>query len=256
MIYTSGSTGVPKGVMIDHRGAVNTIVDINRRFQVGSQDRVLALSSFSFDLSVYDIFGLLAAGGSVVLVEQADLRSPAAWVEALERWEVTLWNTVPALLQLLVEYLEVQQRRGVGQRLRLGLLSGDWIPCLPERARERFSRLELVSLGGATEASIWSILYPIAGVEPGWKSIPYGRAMSNQQWYVLNEALEICPVWVPGSLYIAGVGLAQGYWRDEEKTRARFRSHPRSGIRLYETGDLGDTCQMGRSSFWGGRIYR
>ena len=81
VIYTSGSTGAPKGVMIDHRGAVNTILDVNQRFGVGPSDRVLALSSLSFDLSVYDVFGMLAAGGAIVIPDAAATRNPAHWAE-------------------------------------------------------------------------------------------------------------------------------------------------------------------------------
>src|SRR5262249_41614560 len=92
---------------------------------------------------------------------------------------------------------------------------------------------------GATEASIWSICYPIERVDPAWKSIPYGRPLVNQRFHVLNESLEPCPTWVAGQLFIGGVGLARGYWRDEDKTRSRFIEHPRTGERLYQTGDLG-----------------
>src|SRR5260370_4068214 len=93
VIYTSGSTGLPKGVMIDHRGAVNTILDINERFSVNSSDRVFALSALNFDLSVYDIFGTLAAGGTSVLPPQGSLRDPAVWLELLVKERVTVWNT-------------------------------------------------------------------------------------------------------------------------------------------------------------------
>jgi SagB-type dehydrogenase family enzyme len=99
--------------------------------------------------------------------------------------------------------------------------------------------VQVISLGGATEASIWSNLYPIEEVNPDWKSIPYGRPMVNQRLYILNEFMEDCPDWVPGQLYIGGIGLAQGYWRDEKKTRDSFIIHPRTGERLYRTGDLG-----------------
>src|SRR5262249_54045351 len=105
VIYTSGSTGLPKGVMIDHRAAANTILDINERFGVGPDDRVLALSSLSFDLSVFDIFGTLAAGGVVVVPEAGEARDPARWADRLAAERVTVWNSVPALMSLLVEYL-------------------------------------------------------------------------------------------------------------------------------------------------------
>ncbi|HSF38648.1 MAG TPA: amino acid adenylation domain-containing protein, partial [Thermoanaerobaculia bacterium] len=239
VIFTSGSTGLPKGVMIDHRGALNTVADVNRRFRVGSWDRVLALSALNFDLSVWDVFGLLAAGGAVVFPEAAAAREPARWRELVEREGVTVWNTVPALMAMLVGSLE-----GAGAALppslRLVLMSGDWIPVdLPGRIRRLSADVEVVSLGGATEASIWSILHPIGEIEPGWKSIPYGRPMDNQSFHVLDDSLGPRPDWVPGQLFIGGIGLAHGYWRDEAKTAASFLVHPLSGERLYRTGDLG-----------------
>lgn len=251
VIYTSGSTGLPKGVVIDHRGAVNTILDLNRRFSVKSEDRVLALSSLSFDLSVYDVFGILAAGGTIVIPDAAGLRDPAHWADLVARHRVTLWNSVPALMHMLVEYSEGRGQL-LAENLRLVFMSGDWIPvALPEQIRALKDDVEIISMGGATEASIWSIIYPIESVDPSWKSIPYGRPMVNQTFQVLNEALDPCPVWVPGQLYIGGIGLAKGYWRDEEKTRASFIDHPRTGERLYRTGDQGRYLADGNIEFLG-----
>lgn len=251
VIYTSGSTGLPKGVMINHRGAVNTIVDINQRFGVGPNDRVIALSSLSFDLSVYDIFGTLAAGGTIVISKASAVSDPAHWAELIVREKVTIWNSVPALMEMFVEYV-ANRPEVLPRSLRLILLSGDWIPVtLPDQIKGLAKGIQVMCLGGATEASIWSILYPIETVDPAWKSIPYGRPMVNQRFHVLNEALEPCPVWVPGQLYIGGVGLAKGYWRDEEKTRASFFDHPRTGERLYRTGDLGCYLPDGNIEFLG-----
>ncbi len=151
VIYTSGSTGIPKGVMIDHRGAVNTILDINQRFGIGANDRVLALSSLSFDLSVnqrfgigandrvlalsslsfdlsvYDIFGTLAAGGTIVIPEATTTKEPAHWLKLIQQHQITVWNSVPTLMQMLVEYA-VSQSDELPNSLRLVLLSGDRIP--------------------------------------------------------------------------------------------------------------------------------
>ena len=89
--------------------------------------------------------------------------------------------------------------------LRLALLSGDWLPLgLPDQIRTSFTAAQVISLGGATEASIWSILYPIDQVNPQWKSIPYGRPMANQRLYVLGQCLETCSFFVPGNLYNGG----------------------------------------------------
>ena len=240
VIYTSGSTGVPKGVAIEHHAVVNTILDINSRFQVGSQDRSLAISSLSFDLSVYDIFGILAAGGTLVIPNAIDSKEPTHWANLITQHQITLWNSVPALMQMLVEYSEFHPEVGLDS-LRLVLLSGDWIPLnLPDQVKALSpQQLQVVSLGGATEVSIWSILYPIDRVESDWKSIPYGKPMANQQFHILNEQLAPCPMWVPGRLYIGGAGLAREYWQNPEKTEQSFIYHPDTGERLYHTGDLG-----------------
>lgn len=243
VIFTSGSTGQPKGVVIDHQGAVNTILDINDRFNVNEDDKVLGVSSLSFDLSVYDIFGPLAVGGALVLPEAEQIHNPRHWLDLCAKEQVTLWDTVPALLQLMLSELSSQVKRGEfsGElALRQALLSGDWIPLtLPDLAKSFLPNFKLCSLGGATEASIWSIHYPIETLEKSWKSIPYGYPLRNQRFYVLDENLQPCPSLVIGDLYIGGIGLAKGYWRDEERTAASFIVHPETSERLYRTGDLG-----------------
>ncbi|AFZ33305.1 non-ribosomal peptide synthetase (plasmid) [Gloeocapsa sp. PCC 7428] len=247
VIYTSGSTGVPKGVAIDHQGAVNTILDINQRFGVTEQDWVLGLSSLTFDLSVYDIFGTLAAGATLMIPDADLAKDPAHWAELMQRYPITIWNSVPALMQLLIH-----SQPKTTNNLRLVLLSGDWIPLnLPQQIWLSFERAEIISLGGATEASIWSIFYPIQFVDPDWKSIPYGYPLTNQQIYVLNQTRDRCPTWVTGELYIGGVGLAKGYWGDREKTDESFITHPQTGERLYKTGDLGRYLPNGAIEFLG-----
>lgn len=247
VIFTSGSTGRPKGVMITHAAALNTILDVNERYRVGPQDRVFAISDLGFDLSVYDIFGMLSAGGALVVPDVAKRLDPIAQHELILEHRVTLWNSVPALFQLYLG--AVDERKS---SLRLVMMSGDWIPlALPDRARELLPGVELHSLGGATEASIWSITYPIHEVRPEWTSIPYGKGMKNQDLVVLDSDLRECNEWVTGDLYIRGVGLALGYWRDEAETNAAFVKHPRSGEALYRTGDLGRRMSDGNIEFLG-----
>jgi amino acid adenylation domain-containing protein len=249
IIYTSGSTGNPKGVVIDHRGAVNTLVDINRRFQVTAQDRVLALSALNFDLSVYDVFGVLGAGGTLVIPNPAHRRDPQNWAALMVKHQVTLWNTVPALMQMLVDY---QNGTQLDTPLRVVMMSGDWIPLtLPERIKQLWPNCQTISLGGATETSIWSIYHPIDSVDHSKNSIPYGKPLDNQTFYVLDERLEPRPLWIPGNLYIGGIGLAQGYWKDEAKTQASFIIHPQTKERLYKTGDLGRWLPDGNIEFLG-----
>jgi len=145
---------------------------------------------------------------------------------------------VPALFEMLLEYSQAADR-GLPPSLRLALLSGDWLALdLPARARALLPKLELISLGGATEAAIWSVLHPILAVESSAPSIPYGRPMKNQQLMVLDSLLRPRPQWVAGDLFVAGAGLARGYWQDPEKTSGSFVTHPQTGERLYRTGDL------------------
>ncbi|MGA2289546.1 amino acid adenylation domain-containing protein [Bradyrhizobium sp.] len=251
VIYTSGSTGLPKGVIISHRAAVNTIGDVNRRFRVGRDDRVLAVSSLSFDLSVYDIFGPLSVGGTIVIPDADKPGDSGHWEALIREQSVTVWNSVPALLEMLVTRTIIGERI-LPPSLRLVLLSGDWLPVsLPARLRRVAEGVEIISLGGATEASIWSILYPIGEVRAEWKSIPYGRAMENQTVEVLDEFLKPCPAWVTGRIFIGGSGLSDGYWRDETKTSERFIIHPVTNRRLFHTGDLGRYLPDGNIEFLG-----
>nr|APD71850.1 non-ribosomal peptide synthetase 3 [Streptomyces sp.] len=252
VIYTSGSTGTPKGVMIEHYAALNTVVDINERFGVGPDDRVFGLADLGFDLSVYDLFGTFAAGATLVLPEP-DMRSePAHWAKVMGQHGVTVWNSVPAQMQMLVEHLETGGE--IPEALRLVMLSGDWIPVdLPERIHDLWPDAEIISMGGATEASIWSIYHRVDEVPAGAKSVPYGKPLLNQSFHVLDARFEPCPVWTAGELYIGGVGLARGYWDDEERTAASFVYHPRTGERLYRTGDFGRYTADGTIEFLGRR---
>lgn len=240
VIFTSGSTGTPKGVAISHAAARNTCEDMNKRFAVTTRDTVLGIARLNFDLSVYDIFGVLGAGGTLVLPAQDQLRDPDEWIRLISLHGVTIWNSVPAQMQMLVASLEQQTLPSNLGMLRLSIMSGDWIPTtLPERSKAVLPTTELHSLGGATEASIWSIHHPIGKVSSEWASIPYGSAMANQTFHVLGGQGEICPDWVTGELYIGGVGLASEYYKDEQKTAAAFIQHPQTKERLYRTGDLG-----------------
>ncbi|MWA16229.1 non-ribosomal peptide synthetase [Streptomyces sp. BA2] len=253
-IFTSGSTGSPKGVEIQHCAARTTIDDIVDRFAIGPDDRVLALSALSFDLSVFDIYGVPGAGGSLVLPDPTRQRDPQHWLEQAGRHGVTVWNTAPALLEMLVEYAEMETEAATAalSSLRLVMLSGDWIPLtLPDRLRALAPQAEFMSLGGATEASIWSITHPVQRTDPDWRSIPYGRALRGQSFHILDEQGAPCPVGEAGELFIGGDGLARGYTGDPVQSAERFARHPVLGRRLYRTGDLGRWRVDGTIEFLG-----
>lgn len=252
VLFTSGSTGVPKGVMIDHRSAVNTVLDINSRFQITEHDRVLAINALNFDLSVYDVFGFLAIGGALIIPDYERALDPKHWVELVTKEGVTLWNTVPAIVQLYVEELEHETDLRA-QGIRWVFMSGDRIPVsLPDRIRQVIPGAQPISLGGPTETTVWSIYYPITHVDPNWKSIPYGKPLANRTHQILHADLTPCPDWVAGDIYTGGqIGLSRGYWKDEEKTKQAFIVHPQSGEQLYRTGDVGRFLPNGNIEFIG-----
>ena len=246
IIYTSGSTGQPKGVVIKHKAAANTIVDINKKFNVTEKDNIIGLSSMCFDLSVYDIFGALSTGATLVMIK--DQRDVNNIVDILDKHNITFWNSVPAIMDMVIESLTEDY---CNENLREVLLSGDLIPLkLPQKIREHFKMSNVTSLGGATEASIWSIYFPITEIKKEWKSIPYGKPLANQEIYILNYELQDSPIGVPGEICIGGIGLADGYINDIDKTNRAFVEHPLYG-RIYKTGDYGVMHREGYVEFLG-----
>ncbi len=259
-IYTSGSTGRPKGVMIEHAMAANLVAWVNREFAVGRDDRLLMVSSACFDLSVYDLFGGLAAGAAVVIAGRDDLRDPARLDRLMHDERITFWSSTPSTLAHLVKHLEETEPGALRPHLRTVLLSGDWIPLsLPDRIRRIFPAARVVSLGGATEATVWSNVFAIDRIDPEWASIPYGRPIDNTSFYILDRRLDPVPPGVVGDLFIGGVGVARGYAGDPERTAASFLpdpfvpgSVPGSAFRrMYRTGDLGRMLPDGQMEFLG-----
>ncbi|WCN79542.1 non-ribosomal peptide synthetase [Micromonospora sp. LH3U1] len=258
VIFTSGSTGTPKGVMVEHRPVINLIEWVNRTFEVNADDRILFITSLSFDLSVYDIFGILAAGGSIRLASRADIQEPTRLLEILSTERITFWDSAPAALMQLVPFLPAAGGPAdsvVSTALRLIFMSGDWIPVnSPDLLRAAFPRVQVVGLGGATEATVWSNFFPIGQVDPAWTSIPYGKPIQNARYYILDGSLQPCPVDVPGDLYIGGPCLSLGYAGDPQLTAGKYIASPcdgEPGARIYKTGDRARWRPDGNMEFLG-----
>ncbi|MDF3200874.1 amino acid adenylation domain-containing protein [Pseudomonas sp. 1912-s] len=248
VIFTSGTTGEPKGVEVSHQAALNTVETINRRYQVCAQDRVLGVSALDFDLSVYDLFGLLSVGGAVVLPADACRKEPSEWLRLVRQQRVTLWNSVPALLDMLT--LKAREPNALAG-LRLAMVSGDWVGLdLPRRLRVAAGEsTRFAALGGATEAAIWSNVQDVDDVPAHWRSIPYGKPLDNQCFRVVDSQGRDCPDWVAGELWIGGAGVAQGYRGLAHLSAQRFVEQ--AGQRWYRTGDQGRYWPDGTLEFLG-----
>jgi amino acid adenylation domain-containing protein len=258
VIYTSGSTGRPKGVYVKHRPVINLIEWVNRRYRIGEADRLLFVTSLCFDLSVYDIFGMLSGGGSLYIAGSEEVRNPERLYELVCREGISFWDSAPAALQQLVPYLDERKEAARDNRLRLVFLSGDWVPVsLPGKLKSVFGTeekgVEVIALGGATEATVWSNYYETGVIPSDWASVPYGKPIQNAKYYILNSSLEPQAIGVAGDLYIGGECLAEGYIGDAELTSARFIGNPYAEGRLYRTGDLARWQESGEMEFLGRR---
>ncbi|WP_077801500.1 non-ribosomal peptide synthetase [Streptomyces sp. JHA26] len=241
VIFTSGSTGEPKGVAVRHRPVHNLLHWCHRLHGLGPDDTGLCVTSLGFDLSVFDILGLLGRGAGLYIADEEQQRDPELLLDVLVREPITFWNSAPTTLGQLLPLLPRYAGRPGTDDLRLVFLSGDYTPLpLPDAVRAVFRRARIVSLGGATEATVWSNAFTVDRVDPGWRSIPYGRPGDNARYYVLDERLRPCPPGAEGDLYIGGDCLADGYRARPALTAERFVPDPfglEPGARMYRTGD-------------------
>ena len=254
IIFTSGSTGVPKGVVLQHRPVVNLISWVNEFLQVSAGDRLFFVTSICFDLSVYDIFGTLAAGACLDIAPSDLLKDPVRLADYFVARPITFWDSAPGAFGYLSPFLNAERPAPARTSMRAVFLSGDWIPLnMPGRIRELFPSARIVALGGATEAAIWSNYFVIDAVLSHWSSIPYGKPIQNALYYVLTPDLQLPPVGVKGDLYIAGQCLALGYANQPQLTAERFIQNPfgRPGDKMYKTGDLARYMPDGNLEFLG-----
>ncbi|MGH3875116.1 MAG: amino acid adenylation domain-containing protein [Pseudonocardiaceae bacterium] len=245
LIYTSGSTGQPKAVVIPHACLVNFLSWMTRRLHLAAADRLLAVTTISFDIAALELYLPLVCGAAVVVADQQAVTDPAALTGLITSCGVTVMQATPSLWQTI---LSTHPDRVRGLRMLVG---GEALPpTLAAAMREQAA--EVVNLYGPTETTIWSTTARLAD-RPGAPSI--GRPIGNTQAYVLDGRLRPVPVGVPGQLYLAGHGLARGYLHRPGLTATRFLANPFgvAGARMYRTGDVvrwdtgGELCFLGRS---------
>jgi polyketide synthase PksJ len=228
VIYTSGSTGWPKGVQVSHRSLAHFLSCMARRPGCTEADRVLAITTISFDIAALELFLPLVTGGSVEIVPASVARSGRPLRACIEASAATIIQATPATWRMLLA-AELGPRRGVK-----ALCGGEaWDTSLAEHLLERFD--EVWNMYGPTETTVWS---SVQKVEPGGR-LSLGEPIGNTRFYVLDESLKPVPRGAIGELYIGGDGLADGYLNRPDLTRERFIPHPDNAEELiYRTGDL------------------
>ncbi|WP_127537653.1 amino acid adenylation domain-containing protein [Paenibacillus illinoisensis] len=257
MIYTSGSTGKPKGVVIPHANVIRLFEATQRWFQFNASDVWTLFHSYAFDFSVWEIWGPLLHGGRLVVVPHEISRSPGAFLQLLAEQEVTVLNQTPSafyqLMQADREHPEWGQKLGLryvifgGEALELGRLEG-WYERHPDDAPR------LINMYGITETTVHVSYQELhAGSAAEGASSWIGCAIPDLRVYVLDDHLQPVPAGVTGEMYVAGAGLARGYWGRPDLTAERFVADPYgpAGTRMYRTGDLAKRLHDGSLDYLG-----
>lgn len=252
IIYTSGSTGTPKGVKIRHRSLVNLLEGVHPRLNIGREDVWTVFHSYSFDLSVWEIWSPLFSGGKLVVVPYRMTQDAAEFRQLLERERVTVLNQTPSFMRQLLQ-LEGFGRDDVALALRLVICGGEALP--QELAEQLLARNFTVwNFYGPTEATVWTVINPVEQAASPKGIVPIGAPIANARVYILDRFLQPVPIGVKGELHIGGECLAQGYFRRPELTAEKFIADPfseKGGARLYKTGDMARWLPNGKIEYLG-----
>lgn len=242
VIFTSGSTGRPKGVEVCHGAVVNLLTDNIRRMEMTPKDRWLAVTTLSFDIAVLEMLLPLVSGGTVVIAQREDVTDGAQLMELLQATRATALQATPVTWRML---LEQDFHPEMGFKMMCG--GEAWTPSMADQLLAHGGRLW--NMYGPTETTVWS---SITEVERGMARMTIGPPIANTQFYVMDARLQPVPPGVSGELFIAGDGVARGYFNRAELTAEKFLPNPfRPGERMYRTGDEVRQLPDGRIEFLG-----
>ncbi|MDC4650576.1 acinetobactin non-ribosomal peptide synthetase subunit BasA [Acinetobacter baumannii] len=210
-LYTSGSTGTPKCVVLNNQATENTLQQTISEWKITADDVIMAVTPFHHDMSVFDVFASMAVGATLVVPSFEQSKNAVVWADLVDRYKVTIWSSVPAIVDMLFSVAQKEQL----QSLRLIAQGGDYIkPSLIAKLRQQLPNARLFSLGGPTETTIWSIWHEIN--EQDQEIIPYGKALENNRYFILDENLKPCQMGEVGTMYMTGLNLSNGYLLDGE----------------------------------------
>lgn len=216
-LYTSGSTGTPKCVVLNNRATANVIEQSIEKWQMTADDVIMAVTPFHHDMSVFDVFASMSLGATLVIPTAEQSKNALAWATLVEKNQISIWVSVPAIVDMLCSVAYPAQL----QSLRLIAQGGDYIKVnLIEKLRLHLPNARLFSLGGPTETTIWSIWHEIKNADQD--IIPYGKALKHNQYFILNEKMQVCQVGEVGRMYMIGTNLSNGYLLDGKISQKDF----------------------------------
>jgi amino acid adenylation domain-containing protein len=252
VMYTSGSTGHPKGVEGTHRAAINRFEWMWREYAFQSGEICCQKTALNFVDSVWETFGPLLQGVSIVIIPEEIVLEPEQLVERLSEQKVTRIVLVPSLLRVLLE--DVSELGSRLSAVKLWISSGEALPLeLAKRFREEFPRATLLNLYGSSEIAGDVTSFEVKSVDE-LSSVPIGKPISNVQIFILDRNMKPVPIGVSGEIYAAGDCLARGYHQRPQLTAERFLINPFSSDeseRFYRTGDLGRFLADGNVEYLG-----
>ncbi len=246
VIYTSGSTGQPKGVMVEHRNILNTILWRKDEYSMTKADRVLQLLSFAFDGSVAGFFASLISGSMLILLDEKEMKDPTMIKDIIKKMDITHLICVPSLYVPILDSINSDDVKG----LKTVTLGGEAVkPHLIKMTRELCSQIELINEYGPTENSVTStILRNLQLAE----RISIGKPIANTRICIVDKSMNLVPVGVVGEICISGEGLARGYLNRVKLTEEKFINNPFDpAVRMYKTGDLARWLPDGRIEYLG-----
>lgn len=253
IMYTSGSTGIPKGVMVSHGNVYNYINWSIENFGLNADDNMILVTSISFDISVFEIFGALLSGATLHIIKSDVLKNPDLLIEYVSQKSISVWHSVPALMTQLM--LKLSQKIATGYHgnildMRLIMLGGEaWNVALATEIKSVFEKSAVVNMYGPTETTIWVTSYTVDDNVGSLSSLPIGKPIVNNRLLILDRYKKLCGVGVIGEIHISGLNVTKGYFKDQEKTDQTFISN--NGEIMYMTGDYGYYQPDGNVGFIG-----
>jgi amino acid adenylation domain-containing protein len=243
LFYTSGSTGKPKGILNKHSAVTCFTENLKERFLIGDSDRIYAITTYAFDISILELICALLNSTSVTIAPDLANSDPKYFAEDILKNQITVLQITPSRLNALIDSIGIEFLKNI----RTILIGGERFPDVLQLKLNKLHNTNIFNVYGPTETTIWSSAKKVSG-----KSINIGKPLINESMYILDDELKLIPIGAVGEICIGGTGLSLGYWENEELTKLRFINDPYNNNKIiFRTGDYGKFNFEGEIEFIG-----